>query len=287
MLEPYAVKITGKFLKQVSNMIKLPPYQLSVIIGLILSDSWLIFANKTKSYFGVGTIPSRARNGIQYQVTSLHDIINVIIPHFNKYPLKTQKKADLILFKQIVNLMINKEHLTNEGLYKIVAIKASMNLGLSDELKKAFPNIVPVPRPLVVDQVIKSPHWVAGFTSGEGCFIIHIYKSDKKLGETVKLVFHITQHNRDEQLMNNLISYFKAGKCYNIDQAVDLRVIKFSDLTNIIIPFFCEFPIIGVKAKDFEDFKQVVELIKNKAHLTSEGLEKIRLIKAGMNKGRV
>ena len=35
--------------------------------------------------------------------------------------------------------MLKKEHLTNEGLLKIVAIKASMNLGLSDDLKVAFP----------------------------------------------------------------------------------------------------------------------------------------------------
>lgn len=36
-------------------------------------------------------------------------------------------------------LIQNKEHLTIEGVNKIVAIKASMNLGLSDELKVAFP----------------------------------------------------------------------------------------------------------------------------------------------------
>ena len=36
------------------------------------------------------------------------------------------------------------EHLTIEGLQKIVAIKASMNRGLSDKLKQAFPNIIPV-----------------------------------------------------------------------------------------------------------------------------------------------
>ena len=55
--------------------------------------------------------------------------------------------------------MINrKEHLTIEGLRKIVAIKASMNLGLSEELKKAFPDIVPALRPLVVDQKINDPN---------------------------------------------------------------------------------------------------------------------------------
>ena len=38
--------------------------------------------------------------------------------------------------------MNNKEHLTIEGLHKIVAIKASLNLGLSNELKTSFSNIV-------------------------------------------------------------------------------------------------------------------------------------------------
>ena len=32
---------------------------------------------------------------------------------------------------------------------KIVAIKAAMNLGLSDKLKKGFPDVVPVVRPIV------------------------------------------------------------------------------------------------------------------------------------------
>ena len=68
--------------------------------------------------------------------------------------------------------------------------------------------------------------------------------------------------------MNNLISYFKAGECYNRDQAVDYRVTKFSDLTNIIIPFFKKYSILGVKALDFADFCKVVELMENKAHLT-------------------
>jgi hypothetical protein len=58
--------------------------------------------------------------------------------------------------------MLNKEHLTMKGLYKIVAIKASMNRGLSEELKIAFPpgegDVLPVPRPAVVDQEIKDPN---------------------------------------------------------------------------------------------------------------------------------
>ena len=35
--------------------------------------------------------------------------------------------------------MLNKEHNTIEGIQKIVNIKASLNLGLSNDLKEAFP----------------------------------------------------------------------------------------------------------------------------------------------------
>ena len=47
---------------------------------------------------------------------------------------------------------------------KIIAIKASMNRGLLGKLKLAFPSVVPVVRPLVLDQKIKDPNWLAGFT---------------------------------------------------------------------------------------------------------------------------
>jgi hypothetical protein len=43
-------------------------------------------------------------------------------------------------------------------LAKIVSIKASMNKGLSDELKLAFPDTHPLPRPLVEDPDIKDPN---------------------------------------------------------------------------------------------------------------------------------
>lgn len=59
----------------------------------------------------------------------------------------TQKKADFILFKKIINLINNKEHLTLEGLHKILALKRSLNLGLSEEIKTNFPNIRKIERP--------------------------------------------------------------------------------------------------------------------------------------------
>lgn len=240
-----------------------------------------------KSYFGGrGNISKEYKNIIKYEITSIQDLINVIIPHFEKFPLKTQKKADFILWKQAIELMQNKEHLRIEGLRQIVALKASLNLGLSVELKEAFPGIVPIGRSSLQDEKILNSYWLAGFVSGEGCFIISIFKTTTKLGETVKITFSLTQHTRDEQLMNSLIEYFGAGNVCKYREAIEFRISKTKDLNDKVIPFFEEYKILGVKSQDYDDFKQVARLISNGDHLTVEGLEKIRKIKANMNTGR-
>jgi hypothetical protein len=54
--------------------------------------------------------------------------------------------------------MNNKEHLTLEGLHKILAIRGSLNLGFSDVLIQKFTNIQPIERPLIIDPKIKDPN---------------------------------------------------------------------------------------------------------------------------------
>ena len=107
--------------------------------------------------------------------------------------------------------------MTKEGLDKLIAIKSSINKGLSEELKQAFPHVEPVLKPLIDENkknVINSS-WLAGFTSGEGCFYVNIYKSSSyRQGFRVKLKFAITQHYRDEQLMCSLINFFGCGNIY-------------------------------------------------------------------------
>jgi len=65
-----------------------------------------------------------------------------------------------------------------------------------------------------------------------------------------------------------------------------LQIKNNSDIENKIIPFFNEYPILGVKSLDYEDFKKVAELVQNKEHLKAEGLKRIREIAEGMNLSR-
>jgi len=106
---------------------------------------------------GVGKIYNHSNESCQLVVSSIKEL-QVILNYFYQHPLRTQKRADYELFKRVLELIKEKEHLTEEGLRKILGIKASMNLGLGDQLKRVFPDIIPVVRPLVENQTIRDPN---------------------------------------------------------------------------------------------------------------------------------
>ena len=165
-----------------------------------------------QEFFACGSIVSKKnRNEISFRVNSLHDLTNLIIPHFVNYPLLSQKAADFYLFKQIVNLINTKVHLTEVGLQQIINIRASINLGLSDLQKSKFINYKPVPRPIINYTEIPNPNWIAGFSSAEGCFLVNISKTYKnKISQFVQLIIKISQHHRDKNLLDLIAKYLKS-----------------------------------------------------------------------------
>jgi hypothetical protein len=113
---------------------------------------------KLQQYLGgIGTIHKYTKqNKVIYSIDSNKDLQKLLI-HFNKYPLISQKAADLYLFKQVIELIKNKTHLTEQGLINIINIKSSMNLGLSDKLKTEFKGYIPVERPVINTENIPDP----------------------------------------------------------------------------------------------------------------------------------
>lgn len=264
-------------------------YQLKYEFTIALHKKDRALLENIKLYFnGVGGIHQHGKESVHYRVSSLKDV-SIILNHFDNHPLLTQKRADYILFKRAIALIQGKEHLTSDGFHEILSIRAAMNLGLSDSLKEAFPNILPVERPKVEDQIVPDPNWLVGFAEAEGCFYIDIAESTGvAVGNRIQLRFKITQHNRDVLLLESLVKYLGCGKIYKKStvSVADFEVKKFSDITDKIIPFFKKYPLQGVKKENFEDFCKVASLIKSGAHLTESGLEEIRMIKSGMNTQR-
>ena len=79
-----------------------------------------------KKTLHIGKIRKSGENCVQYVVESFKEL-QVIVNHFDNYPLVTAKVSDFLLFKQCFEMIKNGEHLTEEGLLKIVTLKSSLN----------------------------------------------------------------------------------------------------------------------------------------------------------------
>jgi len=53
--------------------------------------------------------------------------LQVIVNHFDKYPLITEKASDYLIFRQCFEIIKQKEHLTEKGIFKLIGLKSSLN----------------------------------------------------------------------------------------------------------------------------------------------------------------
>ena len=264
-------------------------WSVKLVFSIHLHSKDIDILYQIQRFFGVGNVYLHGK-AATYQVVKLSDLA-CIIEHFDTYPLLTKKYANFLLFKKAFDIIKIKEHLTKAGLLKLISIRATLNKGLPKRLSAAFTKIISVPKPEIpkttlVANTQEIKHWFAGFVSAEGCFFIKVSNSKThKLGKNVGLNFSVSQNRIDSKLLESFTQILGCGS-YSILKNTGIGIFSVSGFNNVInkvIPFFEEYPIIGVKTKDFEDFKQASILIKSKAHLTSEGLDKILLIKSGMN----
>lgn len=85
--------------------------------------------------------------------------------------------------------------------------------------------------------------------------------------------------------MELIQNYFKVGNITNHGpQSVVYRVTSIKDL-GIIINFLDKYPLITQKYADYLLFREAYLLIKNKEHLSEQGVRKFVSIKASVNLG--
>lgn len=137
-----------------------------------------------------------------------------------------------------------------------------------------------------------SNEYVVGLTDGEGCFYVNVGKfSSYRAGYRIQLHFHLKMQERDRELLEKVRNtigcgavYFQKEKRANHCQCYRYTVGSERDIQEIVIPFFKKYQLQSAsKGASFEIFCQIAALVKEQKHLTSEGIETIRLLKAQMN----
>ena len=129
------------------------------------------------------------------------------------------------------------------------------------------------------------PRWVVGFVDGEGCFHVSINRHPRMpIGWQVLPEFRIVQHERDESVLRNLQQFFQAGKVVvNHGARKELRIRRLNELQQVV-SFFSRYSLRTKKKRDYEIFKEILELMSQKKHLTIYGLIKIANLCWAMNR---
>ena len=129
--------------------------------------------------------------------------------------------------------------------------------------------------------------WIVGFVDGEGCFSISVFKNrTSKSGYQVMPEFVVTQGQKSLNSLKIIKDFFGCGAIY-VNRRYDNHkeniyrycVRNFKDINEKIIPFFKANQLLTYKRKDFELFCKVIEMIKNRQHLTLLGINQIGKLK--------
>jgi LAGLIDADG endonuclease len=83
-----------------------------------------------QAHLGCGSIrPDRSDKTLKWETRRLEDILDRVIPHFERYPLLSGKRLDFARFATVCRYMAAGEHRRQSGLIKIVELVAGMNPG--------------------------------------------------------------------------------------------------------------------------------------------------------------
>lgn len=90
--------------------------------------SSLLSLEKMKNYFGCGHIRySKSDGTYQYEVRNIDELVNKIIPFYEKHPLETLKKDDFKNFAEVCRSIKQNLHLNEDGIKKIIEKSYLMN----------------------------------------------------------------------------------------------------------------------------------------------------------------
>lgn len=227
-------------LRRQSAGIKLIPQRLNTenlifpyLVGLIEADGWFSISKKgkyllyefgielnikdiqllykIKSLLRVGNITILKKiNIVRYNIRNKKDLLNIIIPIFNQYPMLSHKQYDFLNFKKNLmnNIIYSKDY---KGYHR-------SNIDLE-----------------TIDSIINKNYflpWLIGFIEGEGSFNIYTVKNDSSLIAS----FDISQTN-GKLLIEAINKFCQFGPKVYLNEKNNSYKIKVSskkDIQNII-----------------------------------------------------
>ncbi len=119
--------------------------EVRLIFEIELREDDLEILERIKETFSCGNIYylnyeryKKWRPHYKYKVSNLTDISQKIIPFFKKYQLQAKKKHSFTLFCKVAELLLQKRHLTIDGIEEIKLLKEDF---IRDSLDAGNPHV--------------------------------------------------------------------------------------------------------------------------------------------------
>lgn len=234
---------------------------------------------------GIGRIYTNRKN-VVFVVKSIDEIVDVILPLFDKHPVKGGKFSAYTIFKEISLMIKEKKHLTIEGTLHLLNLAYFMNKETSLRNEESFKllqgnlnsntnisnsnliNLVHTKnmiKPLTLE-------FVRGLIDGDGSFNISFATTRKRIVANFTVVMEISSVS----ILNQLVDFFKCGAVYKLPSAAArYQVQSIDDILEKILPFFNHTKFNTKKQERFEIVIKVCRLIKNRGYANDEDLKSI------------
>jgi hypothetical protein len=133
--------------------------------------------------------------------------------------------------------------------------------------------------------------WVVGFVDGEGCFSCPIQQNRSMgLGWQVQPRFVVVQGEKSLRALQLLATVLGCGQIYpnrrhdnHKENLLSYQVLRRDDLCQRIVPFFEANPLVTAKSEDFLKFREILDMMERRLHLSVDGLRRIALVQQTMN----
>jgi hypothetical protein len=262
--------------------------------------------NKIRDFLGCGAVVSatrakarsdgmtHARDQVSFKCRRVEDLVNKVIPIFEKYGLRTKKRGDFFLWKEIVRLRHESKKIRKgspaplHSFPDCVLIQEKV-LGLESRLSTF--------RKTQDETILKAADvnsdisdegfgdWLAGFTDGEGCFGIYCYRNRlESLADMLSFYFMIKVCNRDADVINKIKEYLKIGQVRDVNLDNERKAgincrdeIKYQcrniDELPCVAKVFSKYCLRSKKAEDFVLWKKALDIqidcVRLKGHKNS------------------
>ena len=102
-------------------------YQILPELTVVQHQRDVDLLHELRSAMNCGVVRRNHADRYCWRVRNLKNLSEVIIPFFEKYPLRSKKSIEFLKFRKVVMMMQRGEHLTEEGFARIVKIASEMN----------------------------------------------------------------------------------------------------------------------------------------------------------------